>query len=345
METVGLRRPVLNLHDLQRSAQKVADFASGRRAKATPEHPNLRVLSPPTLPFTTSPVVRRFNRWSVARAVRRQAALLKFQRPALMVSAPSHATYVGHLGEAVSLYLCMDDYALWPGMDPAHITRMEAEAIRRVDGVVAVSAHLARRFADSGKPVNVISQGVDLRHFASVPKVPSDEPFEVVFFGMLDERLDQDLLLRAAGSLPHVVFRLMGPVATHISRLGTMPNIRVEKAVSYTALPAAVASADAFILPFVINELTISCTPLKLKEYLACGRPVVSTALPESTAWQDVVHVARDQADFIQLLTRVSQGGLKVDAAQVTARLQSESWHAKAAELAEVIEMLRNRRG
>ncbi len=344
VETVGLRKPALNLHDIRRSTQKITDFLSGRRGKATPDHPNLRVLSPPTLPFTGSAIIRRFNRWSVSRAVRKQAALLGFRRPALMVCAPSHASYIGHLGEAASIYLNMDDYALWPGMDAAHIARMEAETIRRVDAVVAVSDHLARRFASSGKPIHVISQGVDLPHFSSVPKRPSGGPFEVVFFGMLDDRLDQDLLVMAASSMPEAVFRLMGPAASDVSRLCAQPNIRVEKPVSYSALPAAVASADAFILPFVINELTVSCTPLKLKEYLACGRPVVSTALPESLAWQDVVHVGKDHADFIRLLTAVSQGDLTLDAAKVTARLQNESWQAKATELAGMIQRLRSAR-
>lgn len=345
VETVGLRRPVLNLHDIRRSSQKVGDFLSRRRTKATPEHPHLRVLSPPTLPFTNSALIRSLNRRSVARAVRKQTAVLGFQRPTLMVSAPSHASYVGHLGELSSIYLSMDDYALWPGMDPAHITCMEAETIRRVDGVVAVSAYLARRFSDSGKPVHVISQGVDLQHFSSAPKRQSDWPFEVVFFGMLDERLDQDLLTQMANSLPQAVFRLMGPEVTDVSRLRSMPNIRVEKPVHYSALPATVATADAFILPFLINDLTVSCTPLKLKEYLACGRPVVSTALPESIAWEDLVHVGQNQADFIRLLTGVSRGDLKMDASEVAARLKQESWQAKATELAGVFQRLRTVHG
>lgn len=340
VETVGLRKPALNFHDLKRSVQKVVDFLSGRRIKATPQHSNLRVLSPPTLPFTGSSIIRRFNRWSVARAVRRQTIRLGFIKPVLMVCAPSHASYIGHLGEAASIYLSMDDYALWPGMDAAHIARMEAETIHRVDAVVAVSDYLARRFVGSGKPVKVIPQGVNVPHFASVPRRPSGGPFEVVFFGMLDDRLDQDLLVNTAGALPAAVFRLIGPVATDISRLRAMPNIRVEPPVNYSALPAAVATADAFIMPFVLNELTISCTPLKLKEYLACGRPVISTALPESIAWQDLVHVAKDHTDFTRLLTAVSQGDLKVDAASVTARLKGESWQAKATELAGVISSL-----
>lgn len=340
VETVGLRKPMLNLHDIRRSAQKIADFASGRRANSTPDHPNLRVVSPPTLPFTGAAIVRRFNRWSVARAVRRQAARLGFAKPVLMVCAPSHGSYIGHLGEAASIYLSMDDYALWPGMDAAHIARMEAEAIRRVDAVVAVSDYLARRFATSGKPVKIIPQGVDVPHFASVPRRSSGGFFEVAFFGMLDERLDQVLLVKAAGTLPQAVFRLIGPAAIDVSRLHAMPNIRVEAPVNYAALPAAVATADAFILPFVINELTISCTPLKLKEYLACGRPVVSTALPESMAWQDVVHVGKDHSDFIRLLTAVSQGALPVDAAEIATRLKNESWEARATELARLMQTL-----
>lgn len=346
VETVGLRNPVLSWHDLKRAAQKITDFCTGRRTAAAAQlHPNLTVIAPTTLPFTKFRVVRWFNRGSVRRAVISAVTsmidrLSPDQAPSLMISAPSQVDYLGQFSEAASIYLSMDDYSRWYGMDADHVHRMEAEAVERADGVVAVSAYLANRFSHLNKPVQVITQGVDVDHFASVPPCPQPGRFEVVYFGMLDDRLDQDLLVKAAQAVPEMTLRLIGPEVTDTTRLHQMPNIRIEPPIPYAQLPQAIATADAFILPFLINDLTISCSPLKLKEYLACGRTVISTALPEALQWKDVAHIAHSHDEFIHHLQSAARGDLQPNIARQRERMQAESWQAKAQELKQIFHML-----
>lgn len=341
VETVGLRNPALSLRDLRRSMQKIADFSSRRREQTPTEFPNLRITCPPTLPFTRSALVRKFNQWQVSRAVRRITREMGFDRPALVLTAPSQADYVGHLGEGVSIYYCMDQYALWDGMDAEHVERMEADLVRRVSGIVAVSEFLAKRMAASGKPVRILTQGVDAGHFRPASKTAAPGRFEIVYFGMIDDRVDQPLLVKAARALPKAVFRLIGPETVPTDELRAEPNIVLEGPVDYAQLPLAVLTAGAFVLPFQMSDLSKSCSPVKLKEYLACGRPVVTTAMPEALLMKDHLRIARDHDEFVALLEKASQGALPVSSEDVGRFLDSESWQGKAEALAKFIEELR----
>lgn len=329
VETVGLRSPSLSWHDWRRCWQKLADFASARRERGKPCHTNLQVLCPVTLPFTFLDLVRRFNRWSVGRRLRR-AAITARSGAVLVLTCPHQVDYIGMMQEACSLYFCMDNYALWPGMNVRQIARMERQMLERVDGVIGVSAELVKSAAEHGKPSRVISQGVDLDHFTLPARGKQKAKAEIVYFGLIDSRVDLDLLLKVSRAFPEAVIRLIGPQISEEHRLQQAENIRIEPAVPYASLPAAVSNADVFILPFAVNPLTRSCTPLKLKEYLATGRPVVSTANPAVAEWQEHVRMASSHEEFIAHLQLALQE--KTASGALRQQLQNETWDAKAAQ-------------
>jgi glycosyltransferase involved in cell wall biosynthesis len=220
---------------------------------------------------------------------------------------------------------------------------MEADLVRRVDGIVVVSQFLAKRMAGAGKPVRIITQGVDAGHFRPAGATIAPARFEIVYFGMIDDRVDQDLLVKAARALPSTVFRLIGPETLPTDRLKALPNIILEGPVDYAQLPLAVLTAGAFVLPFQMSDLSKSCSPVKLKEYLACGRPVITTAMPEALLMKDHLHIARDHDEFIALLASASQGALPVSSEAVGRFLDSESWQGKAEAFAAFIQELRPR--
>lgn len=340
VETVGLRPPRLSLRDLSRSMQKLRDYVSGRRQNIAGTKSGLTVLSPLTLPFPRSRLVRKFNLWQIRRSVARACRRLGFKDHTLVVTAPSHCDVVGRLGEARSIFYCPDNYALWPGMNASLVERMEAELTRNVDAIVAVSEHLAQRFNNSGKPVQVLTQGVCAAHFArSLPRQNSGR-FEVVYFGMIDERLDQDLLVELSQRLPQARIRMIGPVVVDPRRLRALPNVVLEPQVPFAELPSLLVTASLFIMPFVVNELSKSCSPLKIKEYLACGRPVVATALPEAEKLAPLVHVARDHASFCEAVASAAEGRLPFDETAVLAMTAKEGWDFKAREFLRFVESL-----
>ena len=340
VETVGLRLPRLSLRDLRRSWQKIMDYATGRRRHASAALSGLAVISPLTLPFTHLGWVRKFNLWQIRQAVGRACVRMGISEPVLVVTAPSHCDVVGRLGESLSIFYCPDNYALWPGMDAQQVQRMEEELTQRVDAIVAVSEYLGGRFKNSGKPVKVLTQGVNAAHFARSLPARDSGRFEVVYFGMIDERLDLDLICGLARSLPQAVIRMIGPVVIDAGRLHEVPNVQMEPQVPFAELPGVLTTANLFILPFKINELSRSCSPLKIKEYLACGRPVIATALPEAQRLAPHVHVASDRAEFIEAVAAAAEGRLPFDAKAVQALIAGEGWEAKAREFTRIVDSL-----
>lgn len=338
VETVGLRPPRWNPRDLWRCWQKIMDYCSGRRRRAAQVQSGLTVVCPMTLPFTQYQWVRRFNFRQIHRCVTRACMGLGFKDYTLVVTVPSQCDVVGRLGEQRSVYYCSDHYALWPGMNAGHVQRMEREMIAQVDALVVVSEHLGGRFKGCGKPVLVLTQGVNEAHFIRSLPSERDGRFEIVYFGMIDERLDMELLVELAQRLPEASIRMIGPVVIDPGRLREQSNVKLEPQLAFADLPSALISADLFILPFLLNELSMSCSPLKIKEYLACGRPVVTTAVPEALRLAPFVHVARDRASFCDAVAAAAAGRLAFDREAVKAMLSHEGWSAKAQEFTRFVE-------
>jgi glycosyltransferase involved in cell wall biosynthesis len=343
VETVGLRMPKLDLRDFRRSWQKLMDYVTGRRRRVASAKSGLTVLSPLTLPFTQYQWVRRFNLWQIRRSVARACQGLGFTHHTLVVTAPSHCDVVGKLGESLSIFYCPDNYALWPGMNARHVQHMEQELTERVGAIVVVSEFLGERFKSSRKPVMVLTQGVNAAQFArSLPPQKSGR-FEIVYFGMIDERLDLDLLVDLAQRLPEAIIRMIGPAVINPGRLREFPNVKLEPQMPFDALPAALTTASLFILPFKLNELSKSCSPLKMKEYLACGRPVVATAVPEAEKLIPFVHVARDRVSFGDAVIAAAEGRLPFDAEAVKSMIAREGWDSKADAFMQFVETQRLR--
>lgn len=340
VETVGLRMPQWTMRDLRRSVQKIVDFVSGRRRRFASGTHGLMVISPPTLPFTRIKLIRLLNIWLVSRSVEKATRRLHFKKYTLVVSTPVQGDFVGRLGEERSIYFCADQYALWPGMNQQHISQMERLLTGRVDAIVAVSDLLAAQFQKSGKPVYTLNQGVNPVHFSRSQPQQSTGHFEIVYFGMIDERLDLDLIVEVARELPQTVIRLIGPATVSLHKFADVTNIRIEPAIPYEDLPGSLKTANLFIIPFMMTELACSCSPLKIKEYLACARPVISTALPEAERLSQFVHVAKDRSAFVEAVVAATEGKLSFDLPGTQRFIESETWGAKALEFGQFVREL-----
>lgn len=337
VETVGLRMPQCTMRDLRRSVQKIVDFVSGRRRRfATVPH-GLAVICPPTFPFTSFKFIRHLNIWLVRRSVKKATRRLGFNKHTLVVATPAQGDFVGKLGEERSIYYCADQYALWPGMNQQHIAQMERLLTDRVDAIVAVSDLLAAQFQQLGKPLYTLTQGVDAVHFSRSQPQRSTGRFEIVYFGMIDERLDLDLIVEIARQLPQAIIRLIGPATVSLQKFACAANIHVESPIPYEDLPESLNTSNLFIIPFVLNELACSCSPLKIKEYLACARPVISTALPEAERLSPYVHVAKDRKAFVEAVIAATEGKLSFDVLGTQRFIESETWEAKAVKFGQFV--------
>jgi len=209
----------------------------------------------------------------------------------------------------------MDELAKFAHAD-ARIAPREREVLRRAGVVFTGGRSLFRSVEQRTVNARCYPSGVDVAHFAralSVPAHPDLRPFlggpVFGYIGVIDERVDLELVDDLAAANPGATIAMIGPVVKiEESALPRRANIAYLGKRGYDELPALLAGIDVALMPFAINEHTENISPTKTLEYFASGRPVVSTAVPDVLAdHRDIAYVARDRAEFIAFVERARQ--------------------------------------
>jgi glycosyltransferase involved in cell wall biosynthesis len=149
--------------------------------------------------------------------------------------------------------------------------------------------------------VYLFPSGVEQEHYAASRELRSERSSKVAgYVGVIDERVDLELIAQLAAALPDWTVRMVGPVTKiEESSLPQASNIEYVGMVPYRQLPQVMAGFDVALMPFALNEATRAISPTKTLEYLAAGLPVVSTRVPDVVAdYADVVHLADDGDEF-----------------------------------------------
>lgn len=309
VNTIGMRTPGLTFYDMRRSIEKMAAWMRPHKEERGVVPENLHLVEPVMLPFNNIPAIREMNRISVERAVQKVMRRQAVNSPVVVASVTNAADYVTLFDAAAILYYCVDEYLEWPGVDRKLTAGMEERLLAVSNLVLATSDDLCRKKTRGDKIPLFLPHGVEVEHFARACAGRS-ELYEGIggpvigFFGAISAWLDFALIRGVAEARPDWTLLFIGPVDTDIAALEGVPNIRLTGKVPYSDLPRHAAGFDASIIPFAINELTVSVNPLKLLEYLACGLPVVSTDMPEVRKFGDDVAIAGDVPSFVSALER-----------------------------------------
>lgn len=304
LNSVGARRPDFGSgRDLRKMVLKLIEFLKGPREVER----NLWVYTPLVLPFPYTRAAVWVNRW-ILRAtigiVRRRLGMQDFQ---LWTFLPTTAEYVGRLGESLSVYYCTDEWSGFPQLGGQPVAEREQALCRKVDVVFTTSRPLLERKKGLNRETHLASHGVDYAHFASalserttVPSDVRDLPHPIVgFFGLIESWIDLGLLAHLAAARPDWSIVLIGKAAVDVSGLREHSNIHLLGRRPYADLPRYAKAFDVGICPFVLNELTESVNPIKLREYLSTGLPVVSTDIPEAAAFSRWVRLVRNKDEFV----------------------------------------------
>ncbi len=346
VQTIGMRSPRFTLYDLRRSFQKLRSFIKPA-APSKPLPVNLTLLNPFMLPFG-NPLVRGLNRYSVIRRVRNSLAQLRFRDPILLTTLPNAADYLGAFDEILSLFYCVDEFSQWPGVNRPLVELMERKLLQRVDLVVAVSDALcASKRPANGSGVRLLTHGVDAAHFGRAALVTAnpgpvtalgDIPGPIIgYFGLFDQRSDQDLLEFLLKSRPDWSLVILGTAVAGYEKLSRYSNFFHREAVPYDELPEYVSYFSVCILPYVRTLLTDNINPLKLKEYLATGKPVVATAIPECRRYESVIRVADSHDEFLAAVIETLSEGCEKGAERKRA-VVGDTWRDRAERLSRDIE-------
>ncbi len=209
--------------------------------------------------------------------------VMGFSRPVLWLNDPTYAPLIEKTGYP-SLYDMTDDWLLAPfsQREVARLQTLENVIFDRADEVVVCSPGLVES-RGRRRPVELIPNGVDVAHFTRPQARPDDLPRSpvAVYVGSLHEsRLDIELVLDLARSVPELSVALVGPDSldhTARERLRTNPRITLTGARPYADVPAYLQHADVIVVPHIVSPFTESLDPVKAYECLAVGRPTVAT--------------------------------------------------------------------
>jgi len=340
VNSIGLRRPKLGVADIGRVVRKVGRAVWPKAGGGGGQQDGPRVVQPLILPMARGHAARAINRALLARGVGGAARESGLRRPVLWTSLPSAVDAIGAVGEAAVVYYCGDDFGALAGVDHRVARAMEAELADRADLILAASPMLAARFP--ANKTHFLPHGVDHALFASPAPRAADMPSGMPvagFHGGLAPWLDLDLIASVARMLPHWRFVFVGPIQTDVAPIASIPNVILLGPRPHATLPTYARHWTAGIIPFRDNAQIRAANPLKLREYLAAGRPIVTTDFPALAPYRHHVAVAGSAADFAAALeTSRSDDTTMADRRQ--AAVATESWTARAIQAATLIDRL-----
>jgi glycosyltransferase involved in cell wall biosynthesis len=334
VNSIGMRRPRLSLHDLNRAAGKAFGARTAPSVTAQRDAPpaGTTVTSPFVIPWPGNLAAFAANRHLLKRQIGARMAERGIKRPVLWTSLPTALPVVGTLGERALVYYCGDDFGALAGVDHEPVLEMERRLVEKADLILAASDALAAKFP-AHKTMH-LPHGADVALFqTAAPRasdLPADKPV-AGFYGSLSSWIDVELMAAVADLMPDWWFVFIGNVETDVSALALRSNVRLLGKRSHAELPGYAQHWMASLLPFRDNAQIRACNPLKLREYLAAGRPVVATEFPALGPYRDLISVVAGRHAFAAaLLASASEPDRVTDRRQ---RVQGETWEARAADV------------
>jgi len=343
VECPGLRAPRGGGRDFRKILQKLRKFLAGSKEVAS----GLRVQTILQVPLHRFALVRWLNARLIHWSIRWMMWRRGIRRPILWFVVPHMASLVGQLGESLSVYYCIDDYASLPDVDVAAVRSMDNVLTRKCDLVFVASDTLLAAKAALNPHTYYSPHGVDAEHFArarasdgSVPDDVRSLPRPVIgFFGLIERWIDVDLVAYLAKKRPDWMFLMIGRVALPAADVPQLANLHFIGQRRYEELPRYGRLFSAAIMPFKLTKESWHANPLKLREYLAMGLPVVSVAIPEADKFADVIEIAHNREEFLAQLDKVIQQPDSQEAAKRRMdRVASLSWEARVAEVLRLVQ-------
>ena len=265
---------------------------------------NLWLLTPPPLlpGRYYVPGINQLNARLVARWLRLRLREMSFTPDLLWCYKPEHAAVAAYWPDTPLVYHCIDEFTVGTyGRKRANIIRQETELLRRADVVFANSTLTYENKRRFNPHTYRIPSGADTAHFnkandpqtAVSPKIAHLPHPVLIFAGNINEKIDLSLLARTAEARPQWTIVLIGQAYGNAAgRLKEYGNIHFWGKRPFAELPFFFRAADVCLLPYVDSEATRYRSPLKLYEYLATGKPIVSTPHSEVAEFADVVAIA-----------------------------------------------------
>jgi len=286
--------------------------------------------------------------------LRRTLRHLGMSKPILWLFRPGMVDLVGQFGEKLVIYHIVDEYSAYANHTPESARRTREREVRlagQADIVFVTSQALWKTKRRLNPHTYLVQNAVDYRTFARIiarnTSLPADigslQHPVIGFVGLIGPKQDYELLQLVAESHPAWSLVMVGPVrgmqdTEELKRLQALPNVHFLGCKLTEEIPRYINACDVCLIPYKINnEETKNINPLKLYEYLACGKPVVSVDIPAVRPFAEVVHIAKDKETFIRRI----EDALREDGSLTSRRLgiaKQNTWEVRVEQLSVLIQ-------
>jgi glycosyltransferase involved in cell wall biosynthesis len=329
---------------LPRVKRKLKSYA--KLARTTEE--GITVVSPAVIPFFGSRAAVATNRKLLTAQISSLAKSRGLTQPILWIAIPTAIEVAGRLNESLIIYHVSDKYdanTMDHATDPALIRALHTRAIDAADLVLYSSRKLLAEAEHGREKSHLLEQAVDFERWSRINEVPVAEAVQQIprprigYFGAIEPWLvDQELIRQASGQRPEWHWVFIGNKSRGLE-IESLPNVHFLPPVSYDDLPGYAAGFDVCVLPWNTEvPFTSYGSAIKVREYLATGKPVVISPLPEYESMSDVLRIARSREQFLELVSDAlrEEGSEKSRARQDAVR--NGTWDARAEWVSGLIE-------
>jgi glycosyltransferase involved in cell wall biosynthesis len=295
------------------------------------------VYSPFTLPVHHLAWARPINEILLRRQVHHISRKLRLDNPLVWVACPVASDVAIKLSKGLLVYQRTDRYEEYPNVDSEVIKTYDRKLKALADLTVFANQMLFNEEASQCKKAFYIDHGVDFEAFSTAeenPYKPGDiaevpKPTIGYFGSITGHTIDIDFVNALAELLPDMSFVFVGDVSTEINELQARKNVWLLGQKPYSQIPHYGKCFDVAIMPWRQNRWIEGCNPIKLKEYLALGKPVVSTPFPELEQYLDVVCRAKTPEEFAQCIRHALAKNSKEQIAARRKKVETSSWGSK----------------
>jgi glycosyltransferase involved in cell wall biosynthesis len=349
VNSISMGLPALAHKDLlPRIKRKLGSYS--KLARQTEE--GITVVSPASLPFFGTAAARKVNRRLLRAQIGKLARSRGLTKPILWIAIPTAAEMIGEFDEAAVVYQVSDKYdanTMDHATDPALIRRLHEHAIDAADLVFYSGRKLFNEATRGCERSHLLEQGVDYEHWRRVsdgtvviaPEVANIPRPRIGYFGAIEPWLvDQELIKRAARERPEWHWIFIGNKSRGLE-IEDLPNTHFLPPVAYAELPTFAAGFDVCVLPWETEQsFTSYGSAIKVREYLATGKPVVIAPLPEYEPMGDVLRIARSRDQFLLLVEEALSESDSEAASRRQAAVASGTWDARATFAGNLIEKI-----
>lgn len=304
--------------------------------------------------FVYSSIDSYFSHKIVGRELRRIEKIINLKNVVFWSYNPMFVDFIGRLNEKLFIFDAVDNWTEHPNylrmMSKKKILNKYKIIAEKADIIFTVSEQLLDFFQKLGRTKDIywIPNGVNFDHFNDPSKIKIENELSnftkpiIGYLGTIEHRVDLDLIALIAKEHKDKEIVLCGPIWPKVKKdfkkkLGHLENVHTLGRVEFEKAPSYVNKFDVAIIPHKINDFVNSMNPMKLYDYLACGKPVVSTAGAGMDMFKNLIYIAGSQGEFSQMINKAIENNSPELESTRKSAVKEHSWRSRADKMTEII--------